>query len=122
MVGGLAILCVALYHIIAPGSKKIAGRTKWLLRPFFLYSVSFWAVGSIALVLKGEVTVTEALCCLRNFFAGNVSGRHCIHHIKRKKCKSVRLIIISTAVMLLVTGGLRGASISLPYNLQLIPF
>ncbi|MCR5301792.1 MAG: acyltransferase [Lachnospiraceae bacterium] len=187
MVRGLTILCIAVYHSIAPGllrtfiagicsvmffsfffysgylyvpgkagiGKNISGRTKGLLMPFLLYSVSFWAVGSVVLVLKGEESITEALCCLRNFFAGSIWNRtiqdffgweyyslgkrypflagfwflpamffsSLLFIILREKiCKSVNSILISTAAMLLVTGGLRGLSVSLPYNLQLVPF
>ena len=187
MVKGLTILCVALCHIIAPGTvrivlsgmcailffsfffysgylytpgkagikRNIANRSKGLLRPFLLYSISFWLVGSIVLIINGEESVMDALCCLRNFFAGSIWNRNIqdffgwdYHHLgknypflasfwflpamylscilfivlREKICNSVKLILMSIAGMLFITGGLRGFSISLPYNLQLIPF
>ncbi len=187
MVRGLAILCIALYHIVAPGAFKtvltglcavlfisfffysgylytpgkdeikrcIGKRAKGLLLPFVSYSVSFWAVGSIILIIKGKETIMDALCCLRNFFAGSIWNRTIqdlfgwdYHHLgsnypfladfwflpamflasvlfivfREKICKRTWTIIVSIVVMLLITGVLRGFEISLPYNLQLIPF
>ncbi|MCR4657780.1 MAG: hypothetical protein K5770_16375 [Lachnospiraceae bacterium] len=146
-------------YLYSPGKtgigKSISGRTKGLLKPFFLYSLSFWAVGSIVLVIKGEESIMEALCCLRNFFAGSIWNRTIqdlfgweYYHLRKrypfladfwflpamffsgilfivlreKICKGVKPIIISAAAMLLITGVLRGSSVSLPYNLQLVPF
>lgn len=187
MVKGLTMLCIALFHIIAPGTvrtviagmcavlffsfffysgylytpgknsikRSIVNRCKGLLKPFLLYSVSFWAVGSIILIAKGMETVTDALCCLRNFFGGSIWNRTIqdwfawdYHHLgssypflasfwflpamflssvlfialREKICKSVKPILLMTAVMLVVTGVLRSFGISLIYNIQLIPF
>ena len=187
MVKGLTILCIALYHIIAPGAFKfflggvcavlffsfffysgylytpgktgikrsISNRLTGLMRPFLLYSISFWIVGSVVLIAKGAENVMDALCCLRNFFAGSIWNRTIqdrfgwdYHHlggnypfladlwflpamflssilfivVREKISKSAKPILVSIAVMLFISGGLRGLSISLPYNLQLIPF
>lgn len=187
MVKGIAILCIALYHIVAPSiiknvlngmsvvllfsfffysgylytpgkdemKRSISKRAKGLLLPFVTYSISFWAVGSVVLILKGKETIMDALCCLRNFFAGSIWNRTIqdlfgwdYHHLgsqypfladfwflpalflasvlfiilREKICKSAKSIIITVVIMLLITGVLRFFSISLPYNLQLIPF
>ena len=42
--------------------------------------------------------------------------------LREKICRGIKSILIAVVVMLLITGVLRGFSISLPYNLQLIPF
>ncbi|MBQ9607308.1 MAG: acyltransferase family protein [Lachnospiraceae bacterium] len=107
MVKGITILCVALYHIIAPGmfrtffagiigslffcffffsgyfyspgkktvTESIASRAKSLLIPFFSYSLTFWIIGSIILIIQGAETIIDALCCLRNFYAGSIWNR-----------------------------------------------
>ncbi len=50
-------------------------RAKALLIPFVKYGVLFWFIGSVYLVLSKQETVFEALCCLRNFFAGCIWNR-----------------------------------------------
>ena len=187
MVKGITILCIALYHIVAPGiirnvlagicavmffsfffysgylytpgkdkvKRSIGKRAKGLLLPFVTYAIPFWIIGSVVLILQGKETIMDALCCLRNFFAGSIWNRTIqdylgwdYHHLgsnypfladfwfliamflasvlfiilREKVCKSVKSIIITVVIMLLITGVLRGLSISLPYNLQLIPF
>ncbi len=66
-------------YLYTPGKegikRNIANRVKGLLRPFILYSISLWGVGSIVLVIKGEESVMDALCCLRNFYAGAIWNR-----------------------------------------------
>ena len=42
---------------------------------FFTYSISFRLVGSVILILKAEETITDALCCIRNFFEGSIWNR-----------------------------------------------
>ena len=187
MVKGLAIVGIAVYHIIAPGVLKsilsgmscvlffafflfsgyfyqpgktsikngIAARAKSLLVPFFTYSVSFWFVGSAVLILKGKETVMDALCCIRNFFAGSIWNRviqdwfgweyHSLGKnypfladfwflpamfiasilfilLVEKLSKSLIPQIVTVAALLTVTGVLRAFGISLPYNLQMIPY
>ncbi len=146
-------------YLYTPGragiGKSIASRAKGLLLPFLQYSLSFWAVGTVVLLAKGEESITEALCCLRNFFIGAIWNRtiqdlfsweyyslgkrypfladfwflptmfmaSVLFIILREKiCRTVASSLISIAVMLAAVGILRGCSISLPYNLQLIPF
>ena len=107
MVKGMTILCVAFYHIIAPGmfwrffagiigslffcffffsgyfyspgkktlTESILSRAKSLLVPFFSYSLTFWIIGSIILIIQGAETIVDALCCLRNFYAGSIWNR-----------------------------------------------
>lgn len=187
MVKGITILCIALYHIVAPGiirnvlagicavmffsfffysgylytpgkdkvKRSIGKRAKGLLLPFVKYSIPLWATGSVVLILQGKETIVDALCCLRNFFVGSIWNRTIqdwfewdYHHLgkyypfladfwfllalflasvlfiilREKICKSIKTILITIAIMLFITGLLRGFSISLPYNLQLIPF
>ena len=133
----------------------IAARTKSLLVPFFTYSVSFWFVGSAVLILKGKETVMDALCCIRNFFAGSIWNRviqdwfgweyHSLGKnypfladfwflpamfiasilfilLVEKLSKSLIPQIVTVAALLTVTGVLRAFGISLPYNLQMIPY
>ena len=187
MVKGLAILSIAMYHIIAPGILKsicwglscvllaafffysgyfykagkasikdgIAARAKSLMVPFFTYSLSFWFVGSVILIARAQETIMDALCCLRNFYAGSIWNRviqdwfswdyHSLGKnypfladfwflpamfiasilfiiIVEKISKSVVPQIIAIVVLLAATGVLRHFEISLPYNLQLIPY
>lgn len=187
MVKGLAILSIAMYHIVAPGILKsifsgiscvlffafffysgyfykpgkasikdgIAARAKSLLVPFFTYSISFWLVGSVVLIIKAQETIMDALCCLRNFYAGSIWNRviqdwfswdyHSLGKnypfladfwflpamfiasilfiiLVEKISKSVVPQVITIVVLLAITGVLRYFEISLPYNLQLIPY
>lgn len=187
MVKGLAILSIAMYHIVAPGILKsffsgmscvlffafffysgyfykvgkasikdgIAARAKSLLIPFFTYSISFWLVGSVVLIIKAQETIMDALCCLRNFYAGSIWNRviqdwfswdyHSLGKnypfladfwflpamfiasilfiiLVEKISKSVVPQIITIVLLLAATGVLRYFEISLPYNLQLIPY
>lgn len=187
MVKGLAILSIAMYHIVAPGVLKsifagmscvlffafffysgyfykvgktgikdgIVARAKSLLVPFFTYSISFWLVGSVVLIIRAEETIMDALCCLRNFFAGSIWNRviqdwfgweyHSLGKnypfladfwflpamfiasilfiiLVEKVSRSLIPQIITVVVLLASTGVLRFFEISLPYNLQLIPY
>ncbi len=56
-------------------TKNIADRTKALVVPFFKYSLIFWGIGSIYLVLTKNETIKEAFACLRNFFIGCIWNR-----------------------------------------------
>lgn len=141
-----------------PGKRSIkeslSTRFRSLMVPFFGYSLAFWIIGSIYLVLSKLETVKEALCCLRNFYAGCIWNRViqdwfqweyyslgkrysfladfwfflalmialCVfiplsELVLRKK----PLALIITILLFAVTGALRAAQISLPYNLQIIP-
>ena len=48
---------------------------KALLVPFFGYSLSFWAIGTIYYLIAGTVPFIETLYCLRNFYAGCIWNR-----------------------------------------------
>ena len=50
-------------------------RAKALLIPFLKYSLIFWLIGSVYLVIGKQETILEALCCLRNFYAGCIWNR-----------------------------------------------
>ena len=56
-------------------TKSIADRSKALAVPFFKYSLVFWGIGSIYLVLTKNETVKEAFACLRNFYIGCIWNR-----------------------------------------------
>ncbi len=163
----LSGLCAVLFfsfffysgYLYTPGKdtikRNIGKRAKGLLIPFVAYSVPFWAVGSVVLIIKGKETIMDALCCLRNFFAGSIWNRtiqdlfgwdyHKLGSrypfladfwflpamflasillivLREKICKSIKSIIVAIVIMLAITGVLRGFAISLPYNIQLIPF
>lgn len=135
--------------------ERLKARAKALLVPFFKFSLIFWLVGSVVLVIKKEETIQEALYCLRNFFIGSIWNRSIqdffgweyyslgkryffladfwflialmlasilffiiADFVLKSKAKS----LITAVLLFAVTGVLRGFAISLPYNLQLIPF
>lgn len=56
-------------------TENIANRAKALMAPFFKYSLSFWVIGSVYLVLTRAEPLREAFLCLRNFFAGCIWNR-----------------------------------------------
>ena len=56
-------------------TKSIANRSKALAVPFFKYSLVFWGIGSIYLVLTKNETVKEAFACLCNFYIGCIWNR-----------------------------------------------
>ena len=55
--------------------ENVSTRAKALLIPFVKYAVIFWLIGSVYLIIAKQETVMEALCCLRNFFAGCIWNR-----------------------------------------------
>ncbi len=55
--------------------ENLKNRTKSLMVPFFKYSLVFWAIGTIYLLLSKKAPLFEALACLRNFFAGCIWNR-----------------------------------------------
>ena len=50
-------------------------RAKRLLIPFVVYGVIFWLIGSVYMLIMNQITVVEALGCLRNFFGGCIWNR-----------------------------------------------
>ena len=135
--------------------ESILSKGKALLIPFFLYSLAFWLIGSIILIIRKTATIIDALCCLRNFYAGSIWNRtiqdlfgwdyHSLGKnypyladfwflpalflasivfivIVEKISKTVLSQFAAIAVLLFITGILSHFSISLPYNLQIIPF
>ena len=48
--------------------ENIKSRVKALMVPFFKYSLLFWAIGSIQLVVTKKETINDAFCCLRISF------------------------------------------------------
>ena len=56
-------------------SESIKNKAKSLMVPFFRYSLSFWVVGSIYLIVTKNETLKEAGLCLRNFLAGCIWNR-----------------------------------------------
>lgn len=142
-----------------PGARtfgqNLKSRAKALLIPFFKYSILFWLVGSIVLVIQQVETLLEAFYCLRNFYGGSIWNRtiqdwfgwEYYHMGKRyffladfwflialmlasilffliadRVLKSIAGTLITAALMFAATGVMSGFSISLPYNIQLVPF
>lgn len=66
-------------YFYKPGKRSfdenVENKVRSLLTPFFRYSLSFWAIGSIYLVATKNETLKEAFLCLRNFFAGCIWNR-----------------------------------------------
>lgn len=58
-----------------PMGENIKKRCKAMLVPFFKYSLLFWLIGTIQQLIAKTETLTDALCCLRNFFAGCIWNR-----------------------------------------------
>ena len=63
----------------SPGKRTIReglkARFKSLMVPFFAYSLVFWAVGTVYMLIAKIETGMEALCCLRNFYGGCIWNR-----------------------------------------------
>ena len=55
--------------------ERIWKRTKSCLIPFFVYSLIFWAIGTIYLVITNQAPFIETLGCLRNFYGGLIWNR-----------------------------------------------
>ena len=135
--------------------ENIKNRLKATMAPFLRFSMAFWIVGSVYLIIAGQETVMEALWCLRNFFGGCIWNRvvqgwfgweyHSLgsRYMYLADFWFLLALMLSSllffpvadavlpsraktgaAVVLLfaVTGVLRAFAVSLPYNLQLIPF
>ena len=66
-------------YFYKPGKRtygeNVKARAKQLLIPFFVYGVIFWLIASVYMLIKNEITVVEALACLRNFFGGCIWNR-----------------------------------------------
>ena len=158
---GILLLGFFLFsgYLYTPGKRSFGenmiARVKSLLVPFFIYSICFWVIGTIYLLITDSAPFAETLACLRNFYAGCIWNRTIQNwfgweyyslgkrylfladfwfllamffasalffvitdHVKQSKGKQAAAI----AVLLAATGILRGFDISLPYNLQIIPF
>ena len=135
--------------------ESILTRFKATIIPFIKYSLIFWVTGSAYLLAAGLETIKDALCCLRNFYAGCIWNRVIqdwfgwdYHSLGKRYMfladfwfllalflASVLFFVVAkfvlpskwktltaTAVLFAVTGVLRAFAVSLPYNLQLIPF
>lgn len=50
-------------------------RAAALIIPFFKYSLIFWLIGTVYLVVTKTAPFIETLCCLRNFFGGCIWNR-----------------------------------------------
>ena len=135
--------------------ESIKTRFKATMVPFVKYSLLFWLAGSAYLLIAGLETIIDALCCLRNFYAGCIWNRVIqdwfawdYHSLGKRYMfladfwfllalflASVLFFLLAkyvlpskwktltaTVVMFAVTGVLRAFAISLPYNLQIVPF
>ena len=135
--------------------ENIRIRFKGTMVPFIKYSLIFWAAGSAYLLTAGLETILDALCCLRNFYAGCIWNRviqdwfQWDYHSLGKRymfladfwfllalfLASVLFFLLAkfvlpsrwktltaTVVLFAVTGVLRAFAVSLPYNLQIVPF
>ena len=146
-------------YFYKPGAKpfleNLKSRAKALLIPFFKYSLFFWLVGSIVMVIQKVEPINEAFLCLRNFFAGCIWNRNIqdwfgweYYHLGKRYSflgdfwfliammfasiiffpiadrvlKSAVKTIIAVVLLFAITGALRTYQITLPYNLQLVPF
>ena len=62
-----------------PGKRSIGEslktRFKSLMVPFFAYSLVFWLLGTVYMLIAKIETGKEALCCLRNFYGGCIWNR-----------------------------------------------
>lgn len=135
--------------------ESIKTRFKATMFPFVKYSLIFWTAGSAYLLAAGLETIKDALCCLRNFYAGCIWNRviqdwfSWDYHSLGKRymfladfwfllalfLASVLFFVLAkfvlpskwktitaTVVLFAVTGVLRAFAVSLPYNLQIVPF
>ena len=138
-----------------PFGENIKARAKSLLVPFLKYSLCFWVIGTIYLLVTKGATFVEALLCLRYFYGGCIWNRtlqnwfgweyHSLgkrymfladfwfllmlffssalffataDRVKHSRAKQG----LAIALLLAVSGVLRGFGISLPYNILLVPF
>lgn len=74
----LMFFCLSGYFY-SPGKRtygqSLVTRLKGLMIPFVIYSVIFWVIGTIYHMIANQLTMFEALCCLRNFFGGCIWNR-----------------------------------------------
>lgn len=157
----IAVLAFFLFsgYFYSPGKRpfgeNMKSRAKSLLVPFFKYSICFWVIGTVYLLVTGSAPFMETLACLRNFFAGCIWNRTIqnwfgweyyslgkryffladfwfllalffssalffaiadrVKGSRGKQCAAI-------AALLAVTGVLRSFDVSLPYNIQFVPF
>ena len=75
----LAAFFIFSGYFYKPGKRTYAenvkARAKALLLPFVIYGVIFWFIASVYMLIVNQITVVEALACLRNFFAGCIWNR-----------------------------------------------
>ena len=135
--------------------ENIKNRFKATMIPFLRFSLAFWVIGTVYLLIVGQETIMEALWCLRNFFGGCIWNRVVqgwfgweYHSLGSRymyladfwfllalMLSSVLFFPVAdavlssrvktgaaVAVLFAITGVLRAFAVSLPYNLQLIPF
>lgn len=135
--------------------ENIKTRLKATMLPFVKYSTVFWIIGSIYLLVTHQETILDALCCLRNFYAGCIWNRviqgwfnwdyHSLGSryifladfwflialflssllffpIADATLSSRKKAIGAAALLFATTGILRAFAVSLPYNIQLVPF
>ena len=135
--------------------ENIIARFKGTMIPFVKYSLFFWVIGTAYLLIAGLETIIDALCCLRNFYAGCIWNRviqdwfawdyHSLGKryffladfwfllalflasvlffaVAKLVLPSKWKTLTATVVLFAVTGVLRAFAVTLPYNLQLIPF
>ena len=58
-----------------PFGEDVKRRCKAMMVPFFKYSLLFWAIGTIQQLIAKTETFLDAVCCLRNFYAGCIWNR-----------------------------------------------
>ena len=80
-IGGVFLImffCLSGYFY-SPGKKtfseNLKAKLKSLMVPFFKYSLIFWIIGTVYQMIANKLRLFEALCCLRNFFAGCIWNR-----------------------------------------------
>ena len=66
-------------YFYSPGKRtfreNMTAKGKSILIPFFKYSLILWAIGTVIMMMRGEIPFPEAILCLRNFYAGCIWNR-----------------------------------------------
>ena len=79
MPGALVLFFFCSGYFYRPGKRSfqenVTSRAKSLIVPFFKYSLAFWLVGTLYLVITGSAPFVETLYCLRNFLGGCIWNR-----------------------------------------------
>lgn len=75
----LILFFITSGYFYRPGKRtlgeSIATRAKATMIPFLSYSLAFWAIGTVCLLIAKTETFMEAIWCLRNFFGGCIWNR-----------------------------------------------